>query len=112
MGDRLAVAIGPEPGMEIDHSHVAAATQIALDDRMQRAVGPGSAASAIEHAIGIDELAARHGAEEGNVAYFLAISRELGVGRRDPARAEVGGNEKLGDLEITLVDRIRLRVID
>ena len=79
---------------------------------MQRAIGPARAATAEEHAIGMAELAARHGAEKGNVTDLLAIVRELGVGGRDAGFAEVGGNEKVGDLEIALVDRVGLRVID
>ena len=77
--------------MEIDDGDVLRPLQEAVGDGMQGAVGPGWATAAEEHAVGMAVLAARHGAEKGDVAYLLAIGRELGVGGRDPVLAEIGG---------------------
>ena len=88
------------------------ALQEPVGDGVQGAVRPARAAAAEEHAVGMAVLAAGHGAEIGDVAHLLAIGGELGLGRLDAGLAEVRRDEKVGDLEIALVHRIGLAVID
>ena len=112
VGDRLAVAIGAEAGMEVDDGHVLAALQITVDDGVQGAVRPGGSPAAEEHAVGVAVLAARDGAEELDVADLPAKGRKSSIGRRPPGLAEIRRHEIVGDLEIALVRRIRLRMVN
>ena len=80
--------------MEVDDRDVLAALEEPVGDGMQGAVRPARAAAAEEHAVGMAVLAARHGAEIGDVAHLLAIGGELGIGGVDVGRPRSCGTRK------------------